>query len=78
VHAARDFGNGLSLSDHLSGQPGTIQVHHVFPKAVLYAAGYRKGQVNAVGNFCFLSREASLVIGKRAAAVRTRPSSRQQ
>lgn len=65
VHAARDFGNGLSLSGHRSGQPGTIQVHHVFPKAVLYAAGYGKGQVNAVANFCFLNRETSLVIGKR-------------
>jgi len=66
VHAVRDFGNGLSLSAHLSGQPGAIQAHHVFPKAVLYAAGYGKGQVNAVANFCFLNRETSLVIGKRA------------
>lgn len=65
VHAARDFGSGLSLSAHLPGQPGTIQVHHIFPKAVLYAAGCGKGQVNAVANFCFLNRETSLVIGKR-------------
>jgi hypothetical protein len=32
---------------------------------VLYEAGYGKSHVNAVANFCFLSRETSLVIGKR-------------
>jgi hypothetical protein len=32
---------------------------------MLYEAGYRKDQVNALANFCFLSRETSLVIGER-------------
>jgi Protein of unknown function DUF262 len=65
VHGARDFGNGLPLHNQLPGHPASLQVHHVFPKAVLYAAGYARGQVNAVANFCFLNRETSLVIGKR-------------
>jgi len=55
IHGAQDFGRGSP----------SIQLHHIFPKAALYEAGYRKGQVNAVANFCFLSRETSLVIGKR-------------
>jgi hypothetical protein len=61
VRAARDFGNGLPLREN---QPG-VQLHHIFPKAVLYPAGYGKKQVNALANFCFLTRETSLVIGRR-------------
>lgn len=62
---ARDFGNGLSPHSHLPGDPPSVQLHYIFPKAVLYAAGYGKRQVNALANFCFLTRETSLVIGKR-------------
>jgi Protein of unknown function DUF262 len=65
VHGARDFGNGHPLHSHLPGRLASIQVHHIFPKVMLYEAAYRKSQVNAVANFCFLSRETSLVIGKR-------------
>jgi hypothetical protein len=65
VHGARDFGNGLPLHKHLPGNPTSLQVHHVFPKAVLYDAEYARSQVNAVANLCFLSRETHLVIGKR-------------
>ena len=65
VHGARDFGNGLLLHAQRPGQPAALQVHHIFPKAMLLAAGYPGGQVNAVANFCFLTRETSLVIAKR-------------
>lgn len=44
---------------------GSAQIHRIFPETVLCEVGYRKSQVNAVANFCFLSRETSLVIGKR-------------
>jgi hypothetical protein len=62
---ARDFGNGLPLHGQPPGHAASIQLHHMFPKTVLYQAGYGKAQVNAVANFCFLSRETSLIIGKR-------------
>ena len=65
VHGARDFGNGLPLDKHRPGHPTSLQVHHIFPKAALYAAGYPRSQVNAVANLCFLNRETSLVIGQR-------------
>lgn len=65
VSGARDFGNGVPLRGDPSGDPASVQLHHIFPKAVLYAAGYGKKQVNALANFCFLTRETSLVIGKR-------------
>ena len=65
VYGARDFGSGLPLKDHLLGRLASLQVHHVFPKAVLYDAGYGRSQVNAVANFCFLTQDTNLAIGKR-------------
>jgi hypothetical protein len=58
TRGARDFGSGLPLRDELL-------LHPVFPKAALYAAGYDRSQVNAVANFCFLTRETNLLIGER-------------
>lgn len=68
VLGARDFGSGLPLHSHLLGHLSGLQIHHVFPKAVLYAAGYGRSQVNAVANFCFLTQQANLAIGKRQPA----------
>ena len=65
VHGARDFGSGLPLKSHLLGHLTSLQVHHIFPKAVLYGAGYGRSQVNAVANFCFLTQEINLAIGKQ-------------
>ena len=65
VQGARDFGSGLPLRSHLLGYLTSLQIHHIFPKAVLYEAGYGRSQVNAVANFCFLTQEANLAIGKR-------------
>jgi hypothetical protein len=65
VHGARDFGSGLPLSSHLLGHLASLQVHHIFPKALLYEAGYGRNQVNAVANFCFLTQDANLTIGTR-------------
>jgi hypothetical protein len=60
VHGARDFGSGLPLHSHLLGHLTSLQVHHIFPKAVLYDAGYLRSQVNAVANFCFLTQDTNL------------------
>jgi hypothetical protein len=65
VYGARDFGTGLPLQSQRQDYPASLQVHHVFPKAALQAAGYARSQLSAVANLCFLTRETSLVIGKR-------------
>ncbi len=65
VQGARDFGSGLPLHSHLLGHLTSLQIHHIFPKAVLYADGYERNQVNAVANFCFLTQDTNLAIGKR-------------
>ncbi|GAA3408448.1 GmrSD restriction endonuclease domain-containing protein [Streptosporangium vulgare] len=66
VKGARDLGSGLELRAEALGKLSTLQVHHIFPKALLYKAGYDRGQVNAVANFCFLTQDTNLMIGKRS------------
>jgi hypothetical protein len=66
VRGARDLGTGLELKHQMLGHLASLQVHHIFPKAYLYKAGCTRSQVNAVANFCFLTQETNLAIGKRA------------
>jgi len=57
VTGARDLGTGLRLGTTEWGEQAPLQMHHIFPKALLYRAGYDRGQVNAVANFCFLTQD---------------------
>jgi len=67
--SARDLGNGIPLSAQMLGHLSSLQVHHIFPKARLYAAGYSQGEVNAVANFCFLTQDSNLAISDQDPAV---------
>ncbi|MCY4672177.1 MAG: DUF262 domain-containing protein [Bacteroidetes bacterium] len=71
VGRARNFCNGIQLQAHLIGPGSKLQVHHIFPKAGLYKAGYERAQVNALGNFCFLTASCNQWIG---AALPAEPS----
>jgi hypothetical protein len=62
---ARDWGNGLPLKANLLGKMNQLERHHIFPKARLYKAGFKKPQVNALPNFCFQTKETNLVISDR-------------
>jgi hypothetical protein len=68
INDAQDFCSGLPLSSHLLGKGSRLEVHHVFPKAVLYKAGYERKQVNAVANFAFLTGACNGKLGMRAPA----------
>lgn len=69
VGGARDLGNGLQLSAGMLGAESRLHLHHIFPKARLYEAGYTMSQVNALGNFCFLTAHSNLVISASDPAV---------
>lgn len=71
VNDTRDLQNGLSLSHRMLGPHSNLHVHHIFPKARLYddEAGYTRSQVNALGNFCFLTAESNWQIGAADPAV---------
>lgn len=62
---ARDWGTGLPLKSNLLGKMSQLEVHHIFPKAQLYKQKYKKPEVNALANFCFLTKETNLSISDR-------------
>ena len=65
---AKDWGTGLALRASLLGRMSRLEVHHIFPKARLYGAkalGFRKSEVNALANFCFLTKDTNLRISDR-------------
>ena len=63
VNHAKDWGTGVELSNSLLGKMSSLEVHHIFPKKVLYDAGYTKVQVNALANYTFLTKDTNLAIG---------------
>ena len=65
VGDARDWGTGLALKSSLLGRMNTLEVHHIFPKGMLYRNGFSKSQVNAIANFCFLTKDTNLQIRDR-------------
>lgn len=65
VCKARDWGTGLQLSACLLGKLNKLQVHHIFPRALRYKHGYKKSEVNAIANFCFLTQATNLNISDK-------------
>lgn len=59
---ARDWDSGVELSSHLLGNLSRLELHHIFPKALLNRRGYSRPDVNALANFTFLTQETNLMI----------------
>lgn len=62
---ARDWGTGLPLKANMLGKMSRLEVHHIFPKARLYERDYKREEVNALANFCFLTKDTNLDISDR-------------
>ncbi len=62
---ARDWGTGLALKAEMLGKMSVLEVHHIFPSSRLYDHGYSRTEVNALGNFCFLTKGTNLSISNR-------------
>ena len=58
---SRDWGTGLPLKAGLIGKMNQLEKHHIFPKAQLKTK-YGKADVNAIANFCFLTKETNIEI----------------
>ena len=65
VHHSRDWDTGVELSSSLLGHLNKLQVHHIFPKALLYKNGYSLSEVNATANLTFLTQETNLKVSSR-------------
>lgn len=62
VCKAKDRDSGIELSSHLLGKLNCLQVHHIFPKSLLYKHGYSRSEVNAIANFTFLTQNTNLKV----------------
>lgn len=61
---ARDLYDGLPLKKHQLGKAAQLELHHIFPKKVLYNFKYKdvkynRSEANALANFCFLTQESN-------------------
>lgn len=65
VYHARDWGTGLELAQFLLGSMSSLELHHIFPKALLYKHDYSRSEVNALANFTFLTKETNLQVRDR-------------
>ena len=65
INHSRDWGTNIELSNHLLGKNSTLEVHHIFPKDVLYKAEKSKAIVNALANYAFLTKKTNLEISNR-------------
>ena len=65
VCQAKDWETGIALSNNMLGKLSSLQVHHIFPKALLYQHGYDKTSVNAIANLTFLTQETNLLVSDR-------------
>lgn len=59
---ARDWGTGLPLKASLLGRMNKLEVHHIFPKAQLYKRDFARPEVNALANYCFLTKDTNINI----------------
>lgn len=59
---AKDWGTGIPLKSSLLGKMNKLEVHHIFPKAQLYKCKYNRAEVNAIANFCFLTKDTNINI----------------
>ena len=67
VWKARDWQSDVELSSHLLGHLSRLELHHIFPKALLRAHhnGYSQAEINAIANFTFLTQETNLLVSNR-------------
>ena len=68
VRGAMDLCSGLEIKKGLLGKMHQLEVHHIFPKAFLYKHGYDKASVNAVANFCLITKDCNLEISDKEPA----------
>lgn len=65
VHGLKDWGSGVPLQNELLGKMTTLELHHIFPKNLLYKAGHARPEVNALANFTFLTKVTNLEVTNR-------------
>lgn len=63
---SNDLLSGVKLSNMILGSLSNLQLHHIFPKAMLYQHGYSRPEVNALANFTFLTQDTNIQLSDRS------------
>ena len=68
VQHSRDWCSDIELSNHMLGKLSRLQLHHIFPKSLLYDNEdnvYETREVNSLANFTFLTQQCNLEVSNR-------------
>ncbi|MCP2298541.1 hypothetical protein APR11_004986 [Nocardia amikacinitolerans] len=65
---ARDLSSGLELRAEHLGQQAALDIHRLFPNEELRKAGYERGHIQNLANFCILPASTVDLLKKRAPA----------
>jgi hypothetical protein len=63
--AAKDWFKGMALSKDVVGDDHQIEIHHIFPKALLKEKGERRKDRDEIANLAFLMARPNKQISKR-------------
>ena len=59
MNKSKDFSSGVELKNYLLGKNSSLEIHHIFPKALLYKSGRTKPAVNSLANYTFITRKTN-------------------
>ena len=67
VQGSRDWETDSELSSHMLGRGSSLQLHHIFPKSLLYDhdPAYSMQEVNQIANLTFLTQETNLRVSNQ-------------
>ena len=59
MNKSKDFSSGIELKNYLLGKNSSLEIHHIFPKALLYKNDRTKSVVNSLANYTFITRKTN-------------------
>ncbi|MCI0428300.1 MAG: DUF262 domain-containing protein [Nitrospiraceae bacterium] len=62
---AKDWFRGVALTTDVVGEDNEIQVHHIFPKALLRQQGVKRKDIDEIANLAFLAARPNRQISKK-------------
>ena len=65
VNNTMDSVSGVELRQNLLGKNSSLELHHIFPKSLLYESGFDRAEVNTLANYTFLTKGTNLSISNK-------------
>jgi hypothetical protein len=62
---AKDWVNGVKIDGTILGHNSSLEVHHIFPKSILYEDKWSADQINIFGNYALLQKGSNIEIANK-------------